>query len=124
MGLSSSQRVFPSGPTLGGGSKQVGDVIVWLSSTPNPPVRGENVLEALVTDLNGQPVTDAKISFDIDMTNMSHGKYVVVATPIENGRYSGTVSFRMPGPWRIIVSVERSGQSIERVRFDFTVNLW
>jgi hypothetical protein len=68
-------------------------------------------------------VDDATISFDIDMTNMSHGKYVVAAAPQGNGRYAGQVRFMMPGPWRAIARIERPGQPAEQVRFDFNVNM-
>ena len=89
-------------------------------SDPNPPSRGDNTLEALVTDSNGQPITDATISFDIDMTNMSHGRNVTTASSLGEGRYSAEIHFLMPGPWRVIVGVERAGQSTT-VRFDFMV---
>lgn len=118
---SAPQGVEASGPALG--SQQAGDLIVHLSSAPNPPLRGRNTLEALITDSDGLPVPDAAIAFDIDMTNMSHGKYVVPAAPQGNGRYSGDVSFLMPGPWRAIVSIERPGRPAETVRFDFRVDL-
>lgn len=103
------------------GGKQSGDLFMWIYSSPNPPIRGDNTFEVYVTDANGQPVTDAKVSFDIDMTNMSHGKNVVEATSMGEGHYIGTVSFLMPGPWRVLVSVERPGQT-STVRFDFNVN--
>jgi len=103
------------------GGKQSGDLFVWVFSVPNPPIRGSNTLEAFITDANGQPVTGAKISFDIDMTNMSHGKNVVEAKPTGEGRYSGKASFMMPGPWRVIIAIERAGQT-RTVRFDFNVN--
>lgn len=109
-----------AGPALG--SQPAGDLIVRLSSAPNPPLRGRNALEVLITGADGQPVSDAVVTFDIDMTNMSHGKYVVSAAPQENGRYAGEVSFLMPGPWRAIVSVERPGRTVESARFDFQVN--
>lgn len=79
------------------------------------------MLEALVSDADGQPVSDATVAFDLDMTNMSHGKYVVPAVPAGNGRYTGMVFFRMGGPWRVIVSTERPGRPTEQVRFDFAV---
>jgi hypothetical protein len=106
-------------PVLGG--KQSGDLIVWISSNPNPPVRGDNVFEALVTDASGQPMSDAAISFDLNMVNMNHGRNVVAASALGNGRYRGVVHFLMPGPWRVIVGIERAGQ-MSTVRFDFTVN--
>jgi hypothetical protein len=103
------------------GGKQSGDLSVWIYSNPTSPIRGTNTFEAVIADANGQPVTDAKVSFDIDMTNMSHGKNVVAATATGAGRYSGKVSFQMPGPWRVLVAVERAGQT-STVRFDFNVN--
>jgi hypothetical protein len=55
------------------------------------------------------------------MTNMSHGKNVVNANATGDGHYNGNVSFLMPGPWRVIVGIDRSGQT-STVRFDFNVN--
>ena len=107
------------GPALGG--KQSGDLLVWIFGNPNPPIRGDNTLEVFVTDANGRPISDATLSFDIDMTNMSHGKNVVTASSLGEGRYSGEVFFLMPGPWRVIVGIERAGQT-NTVRFDFMVN--
>jgi YtkA-like len=107
------------GPVLGG--KPSGDLLVWISSNPTQPIRGDNILEALVTDSKGQPITDATVSFDINMTNMNHGKNVVTASSVGGGHYRGNIFFLMPGPWRVIVSVERAGQT-STVRFDFTVN--
>ncbi len=103
------------------GGKQSGDLFVWIYSNPNPPIRGDNTFEAFVTDANGKPITDAKISFDVDMTNMSHGKNVVPAAPMGEGRYNGKLSFLMPGPWRVLVTIERAGQT-SLIRFDFNVN--
>ncbi len=96
--------------------------VVRLSSTPTPPVRGISILEAVVTDTKGQPINDAQVSFDLDMTTMSHGKNIVAAAPQGNGRYVGQVRFMMPGPWRVIAVVEQPGHPAEQVRFDFNVN--
>lgn len=106
-------------PALGG--KQSGDLLVWIFSDPNPPSRGDATLEVFIASADGQPVSDAEVSFDIDMTNMSHGKNVTIAESLGDGRYSGEVFFLMPGPWRVIVGIERAGESAA-VRFDFMVN--
>jgi hypothetical protein len=103
------------------GGKQSDDLFVWIYSKTTPPIRGENVFEVFVTDAKGQPVTDAKISYDIDMTNMSHGKNIIEATALGEGHYSGNVHFLMPGPWRVIISVRRP-EKTSTVRFDFNVN--
>ncbi len=92
-----------------------------LLSTPNPPIRGNNILIALVTDSQGRPLSDAKLTFDLDMINMSHGKNIVTGSPLGGGQYSGQVIFMMPGPWRAIVRIDLPGQT-ESIRFDFNVN--
>ena len=107
-------------PSLG--SKQLNGLTVTLLSSPARPIRGVGTLEAVLMNAQAQPVTDARVSFDIDMTNMSHGKYVVAATQTAQGRYAGQVRFMMPGPWRAIVAIERPGQQPLLVRFDFPVN--
>ncbi len=113
---------IPQEGTVGGGSRKIGNWTVALFSSPNPPIRGSNILEALVTDALGKPVTDATVSFDVDMTTMSHGKNVVTAKSSGNGRYAGALFFMMPGPWRVIVAVASPGQSAASDRFNFTVN--
>lgn len=114
---------LPGAPKPGAlGGKQSGDFTVWIYSQPNPPIRGNNQFEAIVLDGKGQRVTDGKLSFDIDMTNMSHGKNTVAAAALGEGRYGAGLFFMMPGPWRANVILERGGQS-SSVRFDFNVNV-
>ncbi len=110
----------PSGPAIA--DQQSDGIHGWLASTPAQPVKGTAAIDAyLVTD-DGQPVEDATVTFDIDMTNMSHGKYQVSAGGTGGGHYLGDVHFSMPGPWRIIASVAREGQDPIELRFDFKVN--
>jgi hypothetical protein len=112
-----STVVMPAAPL---DTKQAGDLQVSMYSSNNPPLQGSNIFEVSIADADDQPVTDAKITYDIDMTNMSHGQYVVEATSIGEGRYRGKIAFLMPGPWRVIVAIERSGQK-STTRFDFMV---
>ena len=80
-------------------------------------------MDAYLLGAEGQPVTDAKVTFDTDMTNMSHGPYLVTAEPAGDGHYVGQVHFSMPGPWRVIAIVERPGRETAKLRFEFTVNM-
>jgi len=105
------------------GSQQGNDLVIVLTGNPALPIRGRNVLDALVTDAAGRPVTDAQVSFDLDMTTMSHGLNIVPAQPTGNGHYAGQVFFMMPGPWRVIAVIERPDKPVERIRFDFNVKL-
>lgn len=92
-----------------------------LTSQPAQPVEGENTFHLWVGDAQGQPITDAEVWFTYDMTNMSHGKAIVSATPTGPGNYSGQVDFMMPGPWRLTAVVQRPGQPSYDVTFDFDV---
>lgn len=117
--LPSTQGAAPTqSPALG--SKPAGAMTVTLGSSPNPPGRGNNTFEVLVSDGQGHPVTDAQVSYNMDMTNMSMGKQIVTAAPLGDGRYSGRVRVSMAGPWRVIVSIARAGQT-DTARFDFSV---
>jgi len=109
----------PPGQTLGG--QRAGDVLAWLASTPELPHRGDARIDAYLVHLDGQPIDDATVTFDTDMTNMSHGQYLVAASPDGKGHYVGQVHFLMPGPWRVITVVERLGQAPLRLRFEFNV---
>jgi hypothetical protein len=103
------------------GEMRTPTLIVRLSSNPTPPVRGSGWLVASLSDSEGRPVTDAQVSFDLDMITMSHGKNIVAASPQGRGRYIGQVRYLMPGPWRVIVRVESPGQAPEALRFQFNV---
>jgi hypothetical protein len=107
------------GTALGDGLR-AGEYVVWLTSGA-APTRGVAQLDALVLDKNDQPVTDAAVSFDIDMTNMSHGKTVIKTAAAGDGHYAGQVRFMMSGPWRVIVTIERSNQTPVSARFNFSV---
>jgi len=110
----------PAGPFLAPG-QQTGDMLVWLSSAPEQPTMGNAQLTATLLNRNGQPIDDATVTYDTDMTNMSHGLYEVVAEPSGAGRYAGEVHFSMPGPWRVITVIERPDQPAVRLRFEFRV---
>jgi hypothetical protein len=117
-----AQAKTPGAPATGTlGEKKSASFIVTLSSAPAAPVRGLATLEAFIADASGAAVTDAQLSFDLNMTTMNHGKNVVAAASQGDGRYVGQVRFMMPGPWRVIVRVARPSQAPEDLRFEFNV---
>jgi hypothetical protein len=101
-------QTAPACPLLSAG-QQSGDLLVWLSSTPAQPVAGNAELDAFVTNRAGEPISGLQITYHADMTNMSHGLYLVATEPIGIGHYAGDVHFSMPGPWRVITIIERPG---------------
>jgi hypothetical protein len=112
----------PDAATLVNGSKQIGNYTVWLVSSPNPPVRGNNTLQAVVADAEGNAINDATVSFDLNMTNMNMGRNLVAATRQGAGHYSSAVFFSMGGPWRAIVAIQRVGQPTANGTFNFSIN--
>lgn len=109
-----------NGVPLGQSGLKVGDYTVWLASTAAPQ-RGDVALDAVVLGKDNQPVADATVSFDINMTNMNHGKNVSPASNAGNGHYTGSVFFMMPGPWRVIVRVNQAGSEVASPQFNFNV---
>jgi len=93
----------------------------WLSSASGAPAVGSATVDAYFVGDDGQPIADAAVTFDIDMTNMSHGKTLAPTTATGDGHYIGDIHFMMPGPWRIIAMIERPDQAPVQLRFDFQV---
>lgn len=112
---------IPTTIILGLGTKQSGQLIVSLFTSPNSPVLGSNTFEVVITDLKKQPISGALVSFDTNMTNMNMGKNVVSASTMGAGRYCGTVYINMLGQWRMFVNINYAGQT-KTVQFNFNVN--
>ncbi len=113
-------ELAPDGPTLA--DVQNGGLHGWLASTPEQPARGDATIDLYLVADDGQPVEDAAVTFDIDMTNMSHGKYLAASTATGGGHYAGDVHFSMGGPWRLIAIVDRPDQEPVELRFEFNVD--
>lgn len=105
-----------------GEAVRAADLSVLLANAPAQPIVGVNQLDALILDSAGQPLNNAKVTFDLDMTNMSHGPYIVDAQASGSGHYSGRVNYSMGGPWRVHVTVEPADRAQAKVRFTFRVN--
>ena len=118
----SQQVVVPDVAKLLSGSKNIGNNTIWLVSTPNPPARGNDVFDAVMADASGNAINDARVTFDLNMTNMNMGRNAVLATFQGAGRYSGTVFFSMAGPWRVNAQIQRPGQPDVSVQFNFSIN--
>ena len=117
---SAPAQAAPAGP-LSAAGQQSGDLLVWLSSTPAQPVAGDAQLDTFITDRRRGADQWPKVTYDADMTNMSHGPYLVATEPAGSGHYAGDVHFSMPGPWRVITIIERPGLQTVRLRFEFRV---
>ena len=92
-------------------AQKAGNLNVSLALSPYPPVGfQESAFDVILTDPNGLPITDAKISLDLTMPAMPMPPNSLEAQHTGNGLYHGTGTFTMRGLWRIEVIIERGGQ--------------
>jgi copper transport protein len=87
-------------------------VDIALLTEPSPPVNGPAHITLLVTDAEGQPITDAKITVNPFMPAHAHVEPVSIAEPKPGspGEYTTDVTFDMGGAWLFVFNVERPGQ--------------
>jgi hypothetical protein len=101
--------------SCGRGEKDLPDVTVGLSISPEPPQIGPATITILLSDPSGQPIKGAEVSLE---GNMSHAGMVPVfaqASEVDPGTYRANLEFTMGGDWFILVRAELpDGRSMER----------
>ncbi|MBV9851485.1 MAG: FixH family protein, partial [Armatimonadetes bacterium] len=86
----------------------VGRVVTAIS--PNPPRTGRrNILTLTVTGSDGKPLAGAAVKAAVAMTSMDMGTSRPAFQDMGDGRYQGDVTFSMPGPWRVTLTVAPPG---------------
>ncbi len=113
----------PPDDSLGGEQRGTGFVGRLFATDPKEPATGTNELDLALADLEGKPISDADVTYDVNMTTMHHSPQVVDASPSAPGRYWAQVEFSMLGPWRVVVTIERPGEKAQQLQFDFNVEI-
>lgn len=95
---------------------------IAFRSQPDPPHMGDNDLEVIVKDSQGQAVTDAVVEvtfFMPAMPSMGMPAMRSAATLIHGGAgmYRATGKVLSPGRWDVTVAVMRSGQRVGTKKF-------
>jgi Cu(I)/Ag(I) efflux system membrane fusion protein len=117
MGEGAKKTAAPSGPL----EKKVGELTLILELQPAKPKAGENTVRLRIRDSKGNPVQDAKVSFESAMAmpgmavTKADGKYN------KEGYYEAKLNLAMAGAWEVSVSVLRPGQKELRERFNLSV---
>ncbi len=93
---------------------------ISLSTNPTTPQLGENTFIIAVKDLKNQPVKNAKVYFDLNMTQMNMGTQNGEATPQGDGTYAATGRLTMKGPWKVSTKVTMPDGKI--LTGDFTID--
>jgi len=98
-----------------------GSETISLSTDPYPlrPGRATFVIE--VRDASGEPVDNATVSYDLNMTTMNMGTQQGSATSQGKGRYKATGNLSMRGPWRVRTKVIMPDERTENK--DFVINV-
>jgi hypothetical protein len=92
-------------------SQNVGNLNVSIALSPYPPVGWqEGAFDVTLTDGQGLPITDAKITLDLTMPAMPMPPNTLEAQHSENGLYHATGMFTMRGLWKLEVIIERNGE--------------
>jgi len=71
-----------------------------------------------ITDLSGTAVSGAQVTLEGEMSHAGMVPVFADANEIEPGRYQSIMKLSMPGDWRVIVHVTRSGNRKEDTEFD------
>jgi hypothetical protein len=93
--------------------KKVGDYDVLMRLDKHPPIQGDNPVEIEIKDLQGNPITDAKVLVNYympPMPRMAPMNYKTDA-PFSKGKYKMTMNIIMSGPWVIRVLITRGGKT-------------
>ena len=93
--------------------KKAGDYDVLIRLDKHPPIQGDNPVEIEIKDLQGKPVTDAKVLVNYympPMPRMAPMNYKTDA-PFSKGKYRMTMNIIMSGPWVIRVLITRNSKT-------------
>jgi len=97
-------------------------VSIEFRSEPDPPTRGDNTFEVVVTQPDGSPVTDATVEAVFSMPampsmNMPAMRSTAALAHQGSGRYRGSGQLAMGGTWNVIVTASRGAEEIGRRNF-------
>ena len=98
-----------------GSSNDLPDINLSLEIDPSPPTVGLAMLTLTLTDADGNPISDAKLDIE---GNMSHAGMTPVfsqATQFEPGKYRAPLELTMGGDWFVLVKTTLpDGRTFER----------
>jgi hypothetical protein len=93
--------------------KKAGNYMVHVKLDKNPPVTGENKMEASIQDAAGAYVTDAKVAVEYGMPAMPGmpAMHYKTKTELKNNQYMAMLNFSMTGAWYITLKITRAGKT-------------
>jgi Cu(I)/Ag(I) efflux system membrane fusion protein/cobalt-zinc-cadmium efflux system membrane fusion protein len=91
--------------------------IVELTTDPDPPHKGSNVVRVKMTGQDGKPITGANVTVTFFMAampamGMASMKTVIIASDKGGGIYEGKGDLGSGGTWQVAVRAQQNGQTI------------
>lgn len=96
-----------------------GGLLVTMVEVPQTFGMGRYVIE--ITDVQGNPVSDATVTVEIDMPEMGMGVQAANAELNDDGQWVAETPMGMPGDWQALVIIERADQPRAIFAFNFVV---
>jgi hypothetical protein len=102
-----------------GGCRRAGgdlpDIQVDLALSPDPPPVGQVRVVVSLSDVAGQPVSEAQVELEGNMTHAGMVPSLAQAAETAPGRYEAPLEFSMAGDWFILVRATLpDGRKLER----------
>jgi len=90
---------------------------VELTTDPNPPHKGSNVIRVKLIGQDGQPIAGANVTVTFYMAampamGMAAMKTVINATDKGGGMYEGKGDLGSGGTWQVTIRAQQNGQTI------------
>ena len=101
-----TQAAVKAGPQ----EKKVQDLTLTLTTQPEKPKAGENLVRLKIVDKAGQPVKDAQVSFVFNMAMPGMVPTKGEGKLAKDGLYETKAMLGMAGQWDVTVIVRRPGQ--------------
>jgi Cu(I)/Ag(I) efflux system membrane fusion protein len=101
----------------GSQEKKAGDLTLTLTTQPEKPKAGENILRLKLTDKSGAIIKDAQVSFVANMTMPGMAPSKGDGRLSKDGFYETKAMLAMAGEWEITASVRRPGQKEIQEKF-------
>ena len=90
---------------------------VELTTAPDPPHKGSNIVRVKLTGQDGKPITGANVTVTFFMAampamGMAAMKTVINASDKGGGMYEGKGDLGSGGTWQVTVRAQQNGQTI------------
>jgi membrane fusion protein, copper/silver efflux system len=97
--------------------KKVQDLTLTVTTQPERPKAGENVVRLKITDKSGQVIKDAQVSFVFNMAMPGMVPSKAEGKLSKDGFYETKTNLAMAGQWEMTVTIRRAGQKEIQEKF-------